>query len=98
DEPQDRGGELPPVPRAYRRGNGDAGPRRLRDLLHPLPWVGRTPRAVRDERSPGGDAMSETDPGTPAPARFSRRAPLAIAATPALAAAPLTALLVNLLE
>ena len=39
-EPGDRGGELPPLPRARRRGDGDARPRRIaRHLVYPLSRV-----------------------------------------------------------
>ena len=51
-EPGDRGGELPPLPRARRRSDGDARPRRLsRHLVYPLSRVRGPSGTARDQRS-----------------------------------------------
>ena len=51
-EPGDRGGELPPLPRAGRRGDGDARPRRIsRHLVYPLSRVRGPYGTSRDQRS-----------------------------------------------
>ena len=51
EEPRDRRGQLPAVPRPRRPGDGDPRPRGVGgDLLHPVPRLGRTRGAVRDQR------------------------------------------------
>ena len=64
-EPGHRGGELPPLPRAGRPGDGHAGTRRIpRHLVHPLPRIRRphgasprpTSRSLRGEPCPTRNA------------------------------------------
>ena len=50
-EPGHRGGELPPLPRARRPGDGDARTRRIsRHLVYPLPRIRRPHGTCRDQR------------------------------------------------
>ena len=50
-EPGDRGGELPPLPRARRPGDGDARPRRIsRHLVYPLSRIRGPYGTCRDQR------------------------------------------------
>ena len=50
-KPGDRGGELPPLPRAGRRSDGDARPRRIaRHLVYPVSRVGGPSGTSRDQR------------------------------------------------
>ena len=52
-KPGDRGGELPPLPRAGRRRDGDARTRRIaRHLVYPLSRVRGPYGTARDQRSP----------------------------------------------
>ena len=63
-EPGHRGGELPPLPRARRPGDGDARPRRIaRHLVYPLPRIRGPHGTCRDQRR-GAFEVNRDRPGT----------------------------------
>ena len=68
-EPGHRRGELPPLPRARRRRDGDARPRRIaRHLVYPLSWVRGPYGTSRDQRC----RFAEVNRGRPETKRNAR--------------------------